>query len=137
MATDEEVLPSSVPVGLGTQAGLAGAAGTFAMALAGFISGDRGPETVGALVSGGIILGTVVWGRMHQAAKLNEAKARLASRNLEPLTMGTAVRLGGSSAEDEEVEHADPEVAQATLDDPATVPADQGDPSSEALERPR
>jgi len=67
-----------VPVGLATQAGLAGAITAFVLAVVAFIAGDRSEETIGALVAGAILLYGVVTGRMRQA----EARADAVSSSI-------------------------------------------------------
>lgn len=66
-----------VPKGLGTYLGLAGSLTAFALALIAFISGDRSEETVGALVTGGLILYAVIKGRMDQASAQSRAAAQV------------------------------------------------------------
>lgn len=66
-----------VSKGLGTYLGLAGSLTAFVLAVLAFIDGDRSEETVGALVTGAIILYAVVKGRMDQAQAQAKAAAEV------------------------------------------------------------
>lgn len=74
---DIEVLEpdTEVPKGLSTYLGLAGSLTAFALAVIAFVAGDRSEETVGALVTGGLILYAVIKGRMDQAKAQSDAAA--------------------------------------------------------------
>lgn len=58
----------SIPVGLSTQVGLAAALTAFVLALIAFIDGDRSEETIGALITGAVLIYGVVRSRGQQAA---------------------------------------------------------------------
>jgi hypothetical protein len=66
---------TEVPKGLGTYLGIAGSLTAFVLAVLAFIDGDRSEETVGALVTGALILYAVVKGRMDQARAQADAAA--------------------------------------------------------------
>lgn len=56
-----------IAVGLSTKLGLGASGASFLAAIAA-ASGDRSEETLGALGAGVVLLGSVIWGRMLQAA---------------------------------------------------------------------
>lgn len=61
--------PPVIPVGLGTQVGLAATAVQWLVALVtALLAGDHSEETITALITGGVTLATVIAGRMIQAA---------------------------------------------------------------------
>lgn len=73
MPPAEPTTPStgaSVPVGVGTIAGLGSGGTAFILAIIGFASGDRSHETIAGLASGAFLVAVTVAGRMLQAAKL-------------------------------------------------------------------
>lgn len=68
-------MQTTVPVGPTTIAGISGALTAFALAIVAFIDGDRSEETIGALITGAVLLATVLWGRYRQATEQIAATA--------------------------------------------------------------
>ena len=76
------VLDDDISIGLSTQAGIIAALIAFILAIIAFVSGNRSEETIGALVTGAVILYGVIRGRMEQAAAITVAKAEIATKCL-------------------------------------------------------
>ena len=65
----------NVPVGPSTILGSAGALTAFVVAIIALLEGDRSTETIGALVTGALLIGGVIFSRTSQANRVTEAHA--------------------------------------------------------------
>lgn len=90
----------SIPVGISTISGLIAAATAFILALIAFVNGDRSEETIGALVTGAVILYAVVSSRGKQAAAATAAAGSvLVAETDKPRIAPSATETAGHLAE--------------------------------------